>query len=522
MVLRSATTVVIIAFLAGGIYFGNPGALGILGEDVQTGFDIEGLRCVGDRVAYTVNNTGDTVIGGSLSAAFEDGRVYNHELENLSSGATRRISEKFSGNFVQKKYNLTFEIKNKTSSATCSGVKWWNTNWSNRMKVSLDKASDKKILTDVNLSKVESCQSIRVTGPQHEQTFAHTVKNGCNFSSELWISGGGYQEYYIYYGNERAAESSAFLSRESNSDMKGVWNYSKDPQTLDVESRHVCGVRASGQAFCNGKAYGIDSKMTYSQAGAEAVEVAAGVNNVCYLSSGGNVYCMGENRSKETQNYYQSDAEYVDSALLHTCILRENETTHCFGQGDFNRTYDYTAGNAVDVAASKWNTCVLTSNGDTACFGSDLTSMSDEYTEGNAVDLATGVWHTCVLTSSGDVNCYGGDKFGRTEAYTEGDAVDVAAGEVQTCVLKGNGNTECYGSETYGTAWDYQGGDAIDVAAGSDISCVLTIQGKVKCRGGAYAGTETVLTNIRNPIGSYETLGNNQSRVRTVQGLLQK
>lgn len=521
MVLKSATTVAVIAFLAGGLYFGNPAALGILGEDTQAGFDIEGLRCVGDRVAYTINNTGDTVIGGSLSVDSQRGEVHTRELGNLSSGATRRVSEELSGNFAEKEYNLTFEVKNITQSATCSGVKWWNTNWSNRMKVSLDKVSDNKILTDVNLSKVDSCKSIRVTGPQHEETFAHAVKNGCNSSSSLWISGGNYQEYYIYYGNEGAVENSVFLSRESSSDLKGIWDYSKDPQTLDVESRHVCGVRESGQAFCNGKAYGMDGKMTYSQAGAEAVEVAAGVNNVCYRSSGGNVYCMGENRSEETQNYYQSDAEYVDSALLHTCILRENGTTECFGQGDFNRTYDYTAGNAVDLAASKWNTCVLTEDGNTACFGSDLTSMSDEYTEGNAVDLATGVWHTCVLTSGGDVSCYGGDKFGRTEAYTKGDAVDVAAGEVHTCVLKRNGNTNCYGSETYGTAWDYKGGDAIDVAAGSDISCVLTTQGEVKCKGGAYAGAETVLTNIRNPMGGYETVESTSGSIRTVQGLLQ-
>jgi hypothetical protein len=519
--LKSVATISVIAFLAGGLYFGNTGQLNFLGEDPRPDFKVEGLSCVGDRVAYTVNNTGDTVLGGDLSIASEDGEAYSRELGNLSSGETIRVLENFSGNFSDKEYNLTFEVQNVTASAACNGVEWWDTDWNNRMKLSVDGEAADRFSTAVDLSEVESCDSIRVTGPEHEQTFAHAVKNGCNVSSSLWVSGGGYEEYYVYYGNDEASESSAFLARESGSGLKGVWNYSQDPQTLDVESRHVCGVRESGQAICNGKAFGRDGKVTVSQAGAESVEVAAGVNNVCYMSPGGNVYCMGENRTEETQNYYDSDVEHVDSALLHTCILRENGTTECFGQDDFNRTNDYDAGDAVGVSASKWNTCVLTESGNTECFGSDLTDMSQDYTQGDAVDLAVGEWHTCVLTEEGDVSCYGGDKFGRTEAYTAGDAVDVAAGEVQTCVLKRNGNTECYGRETSGTDWDYSGGNAIDVAAGSDISCVLTLKGNVKCHGGAYADATTVLTEIKNPLGSYNTVESSQDSLQTVQGLLQ-
>lgn len=520
MALRSAFTVGVIAFLAGGFYFGSPG-LDFFGEDVSSGFNVEELSCVGDRVAYTLNNTGDIDLGGSVSLSSAGGDSYIHEIENLSSGETRRISHEFSTNFTDERYNLTFDAQNLSRSATCTGVEWWDTDWDNRISLSTVEERGERLSTQVDLSDVESCDSIRVTGAEHEQTFPHEVKNGCNSSSTLWISGEDSDKYYIYYGKGEAEESSFFLGRGSESDMKSIWNYSLDPQTLDVESRHVCGVRESGQVTCNGKAFGRDTKVTYSQGGAEAQDVAAGIDNVCYMSPGGSVYCMGENRTEETQNYYQSDALHVDSALLHTCILREDGTTECFGEEDLNRTKDYDRGDAVDVSASKWNTCVLTESGDTECYGSDLTNMSGDYSGGDAVDVATGVWHTCVLTEKGDVSCYGGDRFGRTEAYTGGDAVDVAAGELHTCVLKRNGDAECYGSETSGTTWDYTGGDAIDVAAGGDISCVLTLQGEVKCWGGAYADTTTVLTDVTNPMGSYNTVETTQERPQTVQELLQ-
>jgi len=302
--------------------------------------------------------------------------------------------------------------------------------------------------------------------------------------------------------------------------------------------RHSCGVRADRSAWCWGdNASGqlgtgdlASSLVPVQVAGvAELSSVAPGWGQFsCALSSGGAVWCWGENGDGQLgtgDNTSSSDPILVDNlsgvdALsvgnAHVCVLTADGMILCWGKNDRGQLgidsvepastvpVQVTGlANATQVSAGKEHTCALDPNQDAWCWG-----HNDKYQLGTGdnvdttvpvavtglstvIQISAGGNDTCAVLDDRTVWCWGDNARGQlgTGELTESlvpvqvlnlQEVDaVWAGEHFACALKVDGTVWCWGENGDGQLGDDTSADSSVPVQVSGLTNAQTLgQGK--------------------------------------------
>jgi len=283
--------------------------------------------------------------------------------------------------------------------------------------------------------------------------------------------------------------------------------------SLSVGDAHTCVVTSSGAVWCwgdNGHGQLGDGTITNRLApvavgglGSGVVAVAAGFGHTCALTSGGAVWCWGENYNGQ---------------------LGDGTTTSRFTPVAVSGL----GSDIVAVSAGGYHTCALTSGGAVWCWGANGDGQLGDSTttprttpvEASGVGVAVGSIdagssHTCAVTAPGAVWCWGRNGYGQlgdgttttrlTPVAVSGlgsSAAAVSAGDYFTCATTNAGTSLCWGANAYGKLGDgtttdrwtpvtvgMQGSGVVSVSAGTSHACAVTSVGAVWCWGDNTYGT---------------------------------
>lgn len=280
----------------------------------------------------------------------------------------------------------------------------------------------------------------------------------------------------------------------------------------DSYSYHVCGVVASGQAYCWGEndrgqlgdgALGTDRHVPTPVSGGHTfATLSPGRFHTCGVASNGDAYCWGYNvRGQLGDGQAGTDSDVpvavagggpfvaVAGARDHTCGIDTGGAAWCWGDDRFGQLGD---ANDADLSAVP----VLVAGGLTF------------------VTIDAGDRHTCGLTAGQQIYCWGLNGFGKLgagSALPESDEpvlvtgghtwARMDVGAEHTCSLDTGGAAWCWGNGTSGqlgtggTPQDENqpvpvagGLTFTDVSAGEGLSCGLTVDGLVYCWGVGSSG----------------------------------
>ena len=243
------------------------------------------------------------------------------------------------------------------------------------------------------------------------------------------------------------------------------------------------------------------------------VDVAAGSDHSCALSSSGAVKCWGAN------SLGQLGVETTE-----TCGSAPCRTTPVDVEG--------LGSGVVQITAGGFHTCARMVDGGLKCWGRNLDGQLGNADGGSGadsttpvdvvgndvyVDVSAGLRHTCGVTTTTKANCWGRgvsgqlgtggttDRFLPTPvAGLSAGALRVSAGSTHTCAVTAEGGIKCWGHSPLGglgtgvedndslVPVDVVGlnGSASAVAAGQRHSCAFLSTGTIQCWGtGSALGT---------------------------------
>ncbi|MBI3178629.1 MAG: hypothetical protein HYZ27_03150, partial [Deltaproteobacteria bacterium] len=215
---------------------------------------------------------------------------------------------------------------------------------------------------------------------------------------------------------------------------------------LTAGTGHTCGLTANRVAYCWGAdlygqlGNGVATAETQSPSAVDTslmavktfVQLTAGTDHTCGLTTDGVAHCWGDDASGQLGNGGAAQQRQSPSVVT-TSPITDNKAI-------------------VQLTAGYWHTCCVTADGVAYCWGSDGTgqlgnglALVDPMQSPSAVDtvpisgnkapiqLIGGWFHTCGLTADGEAYCWGWDDNGQlgnggTSANTHSpSAVDTSA-----------------------------------------------------------------------------------------------
>ena len=310
----------------------------------------------------------------------------------------------------------------------------------------------------------------------------------------------------------------------------------------------------------------------------DIVQIETGFYHTCTLTTSGNVKCWGKNNSMQLglgdnknvpKNHPLDVVDGRNSTTLlsgvvqisaggnHTCALTSSGNVKCWGYGGYGQLgddgnfgsdfptdvvaadgSDSSLANIVQVSTGGHHSCALDNSGDVKCWGRnnygqlgngnrndknhpETVMVRDENNNSiplsGIVQIASGGAHTCALTMSGRVKCWGQGHFGEmgngsfrrfnerpVSVASLTNAVQISAVKYHTCALTSSGNIKCWGLTGYGQLGNgvknntskhrpvnvVEGENTktplsgiIQISSGGEHSCGLNSSGNIKCWG---------------------------------------
>jgi len=329
---------------------------------------------------------------------------------------------------------------------------------------------------------------------------------------------------------------------------------------ISVGWNHSCAITSAGGVRCWGTNRSGELGDGSGMASMAPVEVAglaptvarltAGGAHACVVTSTGGGRCWGNNRYHQLGDGTdaESSAAPVDVAGLssgvveigagydHTCALTSAGGAKCWGNGFYGKLGNGTGGissvpvdvvgltsNVSAIGAGGDHTCAVTALGAVKCWGRNdhgQLGNGDSYVNESSVPVdvvgltsgmvrvALGRQHTCALSTTGSLKCWGTNLQGQlgdpavVGSYVPVDVPslpagvrDIAAGDIHSCALMLDGRVKCWGGNGSGELGDgtterrHEPVDVVDLDGASEISvrdrstCALLDTGEVKCWG---------------------------------------
>lgn len=290
--------------------------------------------------------------------------------------------------------------------------------------------------------------------------------------------------------------------------------------SLSLGYIYTCGITTTGEAYCWGLnncgqlGDGTDEQFRYvpTQVFGDLrfTSLSAGYNHTCALSTGGDAYCWGDNRSGWLGTGVSGDVhtpELVTGGLafasvsaggFHTCGITTGEAAHCWGANYIGQLGDSTtieqspvpvAGGLVltSISCGFDHTCGITSDGEAYCWGANHFGQLGNGTP--TPSLSTPVYtpvpvagdlafasislggesergHTCGLTTRGEAYCWGWNAGGQLGDGTNSDRytptpvsgglvfASLSLGRGHTCGVTTDGEAYCWGLNQSGQLGD--------------------------------------------------------------------
>jgi uncharacterized protein YjdB len=266
---------------------------------------------------------------------------------------------------------------------------------------------------------------------------------------------------------------------------------------LAAGGAHVCGLAASGAAYCWGwnkdGQLGAPSSGTCTdpcsrvplavQGGRAFVMLSAGAHHTCGLIAGGAAFCWGgnqfgqlgdstlQNRSAPVAVAGAVAFTSITAGTSHTCGLTAGGAAYCWGLGELGAlgigadTGFYAVPQPVaggirftSLSAGGNTTCGRSTGGDTYCWGvmygaTDSVARTPTVVSGAFSEVQAGENHYCGLIA-GTLLCWGHPPLGDgtntgsdvPEAIDLGQATTAfSVGGEHTCVITADGRTSCWG-----------------------------------------------------------------------------
>jgi alpha-tubulin suppressor-like RCC1 family protein len=285
--------------------------------------------------------------------------------------------------------------------------------------------------------------------------------------------------------------------------------FRKDPYMIAAGRGHSC-VLSDGRAACWGSnsdgQLGDGSQDSRSEPGLVAgdfafLQIAAGWNYTCGLTTGSEVVCWGANatgqlgdgttqpRSAPVRINSQASFRLIRTARDHTCGLSGSYAVICWGKNDEGQLGDGTKlrrnspvmvelpVSVADVTVGFAHTCALTVDGAAWCWGrNDDGQLGDGYAssrseptrvkfDGQFVSISAGAYHTCAVTAAGGAWCWGRNAQGQlgfagasvsTPHLVSGAPAfsTISAGFTFTCARGKDSSAWCWGLNNYGQLGD--------------------------------------------------------------------
>ena len=261
------------------------------------------------------------------------------------------------------------------------------------------------------------------------------------------------------------------------------------------------------------------------------VQISAGQDHTCALTSGGQVRCWGSNQlgqladgttigknyplaviaEKDSANNLSGIVQ-VSSGEKHSCALRHDGTVMCWGKGT-----DGQLGNGTTISKN-YPVAVVRGAG-------------DDRSLNGIVQVNSGQKHNCALKYDGTVMCWGEGDHGKLGYDSNNnvsrpvkvlereindpeldDIVQVSLGRSHSCARKQDGRVFCWGQHSSheplgvidpfhstqshrkashvksGAGTDSALGNITQITAGNQYSCAQTLAGEMKCWGSGNDG----------------------------------
>ncbi|MEC8024732.1 MAG: Ig-like domain-containing protein, partial [Myxococcota bacterium] len=333
---------------------------------------------------------------------------------------------------------------------------------------------------------------------------------------------------------------------------------------LALGTDHSCGVGVDGRVYCWGfnatgqlglgpNAFEIVTKPTWNGL-EDARAIGASGSHSCAVLADSTVRCWGNNESGQLGAGFAgdsspsplvvsglTDAVDLDAGSAHACALTSGGQMFCWGQNSGGQLGDGTNQNAsvpvsvdelegfsyvTDLDRFSDHACARLSDSTVRCWGRNANGQTGEPASPATsevvivaglppvVEVATGGAHSCAILSEGALRCWGQNTFGQLGAGTinagthipqtvnlNGFARGVAMGQAHTCGVRTDGSVYCWGNNVRGqlglgnqTATAVPSavnvGGAVKVVAGDEHTCVVVSGGnnEVRCWGAGDQG----------------------------------
>ena len=231
------------------------------------------------------------------------------------------------------------------------------------------------------------------------------------------------------------------------------------------------------------------------------VEVSAGSETICALTSLGTIECWGADNNGQVSGAPTTGSfESIGGRGYHFCALTTAGNAQCWG-ADWNGEATPPADTFISLAAGYDVSCGVTSSEEIQCWGSDdgsTVSAAPTSTGWAQVSVGgadpNGV-RSCALTSSGGIECWGGT----SDTPPSGTYTSVSAGGAHRCAVQTDGAVACWGDDMHGQA-SAPSGTFTSVSAGDEHTCGVASDGSVQCWGLDDHGPATA------PAGSFTSV----------------
>ena len=290
-------------------------------------------------------------------------------------------------------------------------------------------------------------------------------------------------------------------------------------RTISTGANHTCGIRTTGRLYCwgydfrgqlgdGGTPVGRDAPRQVAGGRTDWRQVSAGLVSTCATTTGGRLFCWGQDGSGQLGDGSASAGSTVPSEVSgnrtdwrsvsvgddHACAVRTTGRLFCWGSDSNGRL-----GNGAPVA--------------NAISPSQVSGATADW-----VQVSAGYSSTCAVKASGRVFCFGSDAAGQLGNSPIGDPdqpspvelsgghtnwTQVSVGDRRACARRTSGRLFCWGSEDNGelgdgtplseteyTPVEVAGArtDWAAVSVGDNVSCARRASRRAFCWGGDTKG----------------------------------